>query len=252
MGVVEMDKDIKLIALDMDGTLVNHDGDVSKENENAVKRAKDQGIHVVLSTGRSLPFCRDIAEQLGHSAYLVTVNGGQIFDKDLNLVDSTHLTNDLVKRLWELKMKHDVYFWSSTTEGVFNTKKPFEKEIDDYNWLKFGFDIQDDNVRKVITDEVMANEALEVTNSSPTNLEINPAGVNKAAALMKVCKWLDLSMDNVMAVGDSMNDIAMIREAGFGVAMGNAQDRVKEAANWITKDYTEHGVAHAIDRVLKK
>ncbi len=247
-----MDKDIKLIALDMDGTLVNHDGDVSKENEDAVKRAKDQGIHVVLSTGRSLPFCRDIAEQLGHSAYLVTVNGGQVFDKELNLVDSTHLTNDLVKRLWELKMKHDVYFWSSTTEGVFNTKKPFEKEIDDYNWLKFGFDIQDDDVRKVITDEVMANEALEVTNSSPTNLEINPAGVNKAAALMKVCKWLDLSMDNVMAVGDSMNDIAMIREAGFGVAMGNAQDRVKEAADWITKDYTEHGVAHAIDRVLKK
>ncbi|MGA9288530.1 MAG: Cof-type HAD-IIB family hydrolase [Anaerobacillus sp.] len=246
-----MDKEIKLIALDMDGTLVNHDGDVSKENEEAVQRAKDNGIHVVLSTGRSLPFCRDIAEQLGHSAYLVTVNGGQIFDQELNLVESTHLDQDLVKRLWELKKKHDVYFWSSTTEGVFNTHKPFEKEIEDYNWLKFGFDIQDDDIRKVIFDEVTANEALEVTNSSPTNLEINPAGVNKAAALLKVCDWLDLSMENVMAVGDSMNDIAMIREAGFGVAMGNAQDRVKEAANWVTKDYTEHGVAHAIDRVLK-
>ena len=246
-----MDKEIKLIALDMDGTLVNHDGDVSKENEEAVQRAKDNGIHVVLSTGRSLPFCRDIAEQLGHSAYLVTVNGGQIFDQELNLVESTHLDQDLVKRLWELKKKHDVYFWSSTTEGVFNTHKPFEKEIEDYNWLKFGFDIQDDDIRKVIFDEVTANEALEVTNSSPTNLEINPAGVNKAAALLKVCDWLDLSMENVMAVGDSMNDIAMIREAGFGVAMGNAQDRVKEAANWVTKDYTEHGVAHAIDRILK-
>ncbi|MGB8000453.1 MAG: Cof-type HAD-IIB family hydrolase [Anaerobacillus sp.] len=246
-----MDKEIKLIALDMDGTLVNHDGDVSKENEEAVQRAKDNGIHVVLSTGRSLPFCRDIAEQLGHSAYLVTVNGGQIFDQELNLVESTHLDQDLVKRLWELKKKHDVYFWSSTTDGVFNTKKPFEKEIEEYNWLKFGFDIQDDDIRKVIYDEVMANEALEVTNSSPTNLEINPAGVNKAAALLKVCDWLDLSMENVMAVGDSMNDIAMIREAGFGVAMGNAQDRVKEAANWVTKDYTEHGVAHAIDRILK-
>ncbi|MFP3488958.1 HAD hydrolase family protein, partial [Staphylococcus sp. SIMBA_130] len=78
-----------------------------------------------------------------------------------------------------------------------------------------------------------------------------PSGVNKAAALMKVCDWLDLSMENVMAVGDSMNDIAMIHEAGFGVAMGNAQERVKEAANWVTKDYTEHGVAHAIDQVLK-
>ncbi|WP_411909149.1 Cof-type HAD-IIB family hydrolase [Bacillus sp. RAR_GA_16] len=250
MGVVEMEKEIKLIALDMDGTLVNHDGEVSEENEAAVQRAKEKGIHVVLSTGRSLPFCRDIAEQLGHSAYLVTVNGGQIYDQELNLVDSTHLDHQLVERLWELKEKHDVYFWSSTTEGVFNTQKPFEREINDYNWLKFGFDIKDDHVRKVIADEVMANEALEVTNSSPTNLEINPAGVNKAAALMKVCEWLDLSMENVMAVGDSMNDIAMIREAGFGVAMGNAQDLVKEAANWVTKDYTEHGVAYAIDQVL--
>ncbi|MFP3490969.1 HAD-IIB family hydrolase, partial [Staphylococcus sp. SIMBA_130] len=77
-------------ALDMDGTLVNHDGEVSEENEAAVQRAKEKGLHVVLSTGRSLPFCRDIAEQLGHSAYLVTVNGGQIYDKELNLVDSTH------------------------------------------------------------------------------------------------------------------------------------------------------------------
>ncbi|WP_347551531.1 Cof-type HAD-IIB family hydrolase [Pseudalkalibacillus hwajinpoensis] len=246
-----MNKEIKLIALDMDGTLVNHDGEVSKENEEAVKRAKEQGIHVVLSTGRSLPFCRDIAEQLGRSEYLVTVNGGQVYNKKLELVDSTHLDNELVKRLWELKVKHDVYFWSSTTEGVFNTQKPFDREIHEYQWLKFGFDIKDDEIRKVITDEVMANEAFEVTNSSPTNLEINPAGVNKAAALLKVCDWLDLSMEHVMAVGDSMNDIAMIREAGFGVAMGNAQERVKEAANWITKDYTEHGVAHAIERVLK-
>lgn len=245
-----MKKEIKLIALDMDGTLVNHDGEVSKENEDAVRRAKEAGYHVVISTGRSLPFCREIAEQLGESAYLITVNGGQIYDQHFNLVDSTHLDSEIVENLWDLKNKHDVWFWSSTTEGVFNSNKPFERDLHEYDWLKFGFDVKDDNVRQVILDEVMSNDALEVTNSSLTNMEINPAGVNKAAALRKVCKWLDISMDQVMAVGDSMNDIAMIHEAGFGVAMGNAQERVKEEANWITKSYTEHGVAHAIDYIM--
>lgn len=244
--------DIKLIALDMDGTLVNHEGEVSPENEQVIKRAKEKGIHVVLSTGRSLFTCRDISDELGRSSYLVTVNGGEIYDHEYNLVDRIPLDIDLVKQLWVLKEEHDVYFWSSTSQGLFNSRKPFDLDIESYNWLKFGFDIQDDDVRKVMMDELVKNEALEITNSSPTNIEINPAGVNKAAALVKVCKWLDLSMDQVMAVGDSMNDIAMIREAGFGVAMGNAQEAVKEAADWVTGINTEHGVAQAIDKVLKE
>ncbi|WP_152968611.1 Cof-type HAD-IIB family hydrolase [Rossellomorea vietnamensis] len=245
-------KDIKLIALDMDGTLVNHEGEVSPENEQAIQRAKEKGIHVVLSTGRSLFTCRDISDELGRSSYLVTVNGGEIYDHEYNLVDRIPLDIDLVKQLWELKEEHDVYFWSSTSQGLFNSRKTFNQDIESYNWLKFGFDIQDDDVRKVMMDELVKNEALEITNSSPTNIEINPAGVNKAAALVKVCKWLDLSMDQVMAVGDSMNDIAMIREAGFGVAMGNAQEAVKEAADWVTGINTDHGVAQAIDKVLKE
>ncbi|CAN7491099.1 Cof-type HAD-IIB family hydrolase [Rossellomorea sp. LjRoot5] len=243
--------DIKLIALDMDGTLVNHEGEVSPENEQAIHRAKEKGIHVVLSTGRSLFTCRDISDELGRSSYLVTVNGGEIYDHEYNLVDRIPLDIDLVKQLWALKEEHDVYFWSSTSQGLYNSKKPFDRDIESYNWLKFGFDIPDDDVRKVMMDELVKNEALEITNSSLTNIEINPAGVNKAAALVKVCKWLDLSMDQVMAVGDSMNDIAMIREAGFGVAMGNAQEAVKEAADWVTGINTDHGVAQAIDKVLK-
>ncbi|MBM7583659.1 sucrose-phosphate phosphatase subfamily [Bacillus pakistanensis] len=245
-----MTKDIKLIALDMDGTLVNHDGEVSPENERAIQLAKENGIHVVLSTGRSLFTCRDISDALGRSSYIVTVNGGEIYDHDYNLVDSTLLELELVKQLWKLKEEHNVHFWSSTTKGLFNTQKPFDGEIDQYDWLKFGFDIQDDEVRQVVLDELRSNEALEVTNSSPTNIEINPAGVNKAAALLKVCNWLDLSMEQVMAVGDSLNDLAMIREAGIGVAMGNAQEIVKEEADWVTGSNTDHGVAQAIERVL--
>lgn len=246
-----MKANIKLIALDLDGTLVSHEGDVSEANAEAVKQAKEAGVHVVLSTGRSLSRCRDIAEDLGRSSYIVTINGGEIYDHDFNLVDQNRLAHKQVRRLWELKEEHGLHFWSSTVQGLFNTPSPFENEVEDYDWLKFGFDIEDDDVREVILQELNANEHLEITNSSPTNIEINPAGVNKAAALKKVCEWLDLSMEHVMAVGDSMNDIAMIREAGLGVAMGNAQDIVKEEANFVTGSNKEDGVAQAIHKVLK-
>ncbi|MBA2174999.1 HAD family phosphatase [Halobacillus locisalis] len=246
-----MEANIKLIALDLDGTLVSHEGDVSEANAKAVKQAKEAGVHVVLSTGRSLSRCRDIAEDLGRSSYIVTINGGEIYDHEFNLVDQNRLDHKHVRRLWELKKEHGLHFWSSTVQGLYNTSSPFENEVEDYDWLKFGFDIEDDDVRDVILQELNANEHLEITNSSPTNIEINPAGVNKAAALKKVCEWLDLSMEHVMAVGDSMNDIAMIREAGLGVAMGNAQDIVKEEANFVTGSNKEDGVAQAIHKVLK-
>ncbi|WP_263620710.1 Cof-type HAD-IIB family hydrolase [Halobacillus yeomjeoni] len=245
-----MKRNIRLIALDMDGTLLNSDHQVSEKNRQAIKRAKDQGIHVVLSTGRSLSRCRDIADSLGRSSYIITINGGEIYDKDYQLVERNELARDEVRRLWELKEEHGLYFWSSTVEGIFNTHNPFDRELDEYTWLKFGFDIEDEEVRQVILNEVNNNEALEVTNSSPTNIEINPTGVNKAAALMKVCEHLNLSMEEIMAVGDSMNDIAMIHEAGFGVAMDNAQDKVKEEADWVTLSNNEDGVAHAINKVL--
>ncbi|RWZ58749.1 HAD family phosphatase [Halobacillus fulvus] len=246
-----MDKDIKLIALDLDGTLVNPDGIVSKENEEAVKEAKSRGIHVVLSTGRSLSRCRDIAESLGRSSYIVTINGGEIYNHEFDLVDQTTLEHRHIQRLWELKREHGLYYWSSTVQGLYNSVNPFDKEIEEYEWLKFGFDIEDDEVREVILQELNDNEHLEVTNSSPTNIEINPAGVNKAAALRKVTKWLELEMDHVMAVGDSLNDLAMIREAGLGVAMGNAQEDVKKEAAFVTNTNEEHGVAKAIEKILK-
>lgn len=243
-------KEIKLIALDMDGTLVNHEGEVSQANAAAVKKAKEKGIHVVLSTGRSLSRCRDIAESLGRSSYIVTINGGEIYDHEFNLVDQNILEHKHVERLWELKNEHGLYFWSSTVQGLYNTQNPFDKEILDYEWLKFGYDIEDDEVRQVILDELNANKDLEVTNSSPTNIEINPVGVNKAAALLKVCDWLDIEMKQVMAVGDSMNDMAMIREAGLGVAMGNAQDAVKKEAAFVTTSNQEDGVAFAIEKII--
>ncbi|QST00004.1 HAD family phosphatase [Pontibacillus sp. ALD_SL1] len=245
-------KDIKLIALDMDGTLLSPNHEISEANKQAIHEAKQKGIHVVISTGRSLPNCKEVIEPLGESAYLITINGGEIYDEGFNLVERNPLSGKDVRHLWDLTNKHNAFFWSSTVEGRFNSHEPFEKEVEDYEWLKYGFEFEDPELRETILSELENSDAFEVTNSSPTNIEVNPAGINKATALRKVTDWLDLTMDQVMAVGDSVNDLAMIREAGYGVAMGNAQDIVKEEAQWVTTTNKEDGVAKAIRTILEQ
>lgn len=146
--------------------------------------------------------------------------------------------------MWDLRNKHNTNFWASTVNKVWRGE--FPENITDHEWLKFGFDIEDDDIRNEVLEELRKNKELEITNSSPTNIEVNALGINKAAALAKVTEKLGFTMENVMAMGDSLNDIAMIKEAGLGVAMGNAQDIVKETADYITDTNIEDGIAKAI------
>ncbi|GEM_PF-4167994 len=87
---------------------------------------------------------------------------------------------------------------------------------------------------------------LQITNSSLDNLEINPAGITKASGIEQVCKLLGITMEQVIAVGDSLNDIAAIEAVGLGVAMGNAQDAVKEAADVVVAGNNEDGIVQVI------
>jgi len=147
--------------------------------------------------------------------------------------------------MWDLKNRHQTKFWALTVDKTFREDFPEETALNQHQWLKFGFDVENDDVRNIIVQELNKHK-LQVTNSSPTNLEVNPYGISKANALEKVCERIGITMDNVMAVGDSLNDIAMIESAGIGVAMGNAQETVKKAADWVTNTNNEDGVAKAI------
>ncbi|WP_088101966.1 Cof-type HAD-IIB family hydrolase [Halalkalibacter urbisdiaboli] len=239
-------KVIKLIAIDMDGTLLNNRNEISEENRNAIKAAEKQGIHVVISTGRTRTTCDDLVKSLSLQSYLITVNGSEIWDENGTLVERTLLDTAFIEHMWGLKQKYNTYCWGATVGNVWREGIP--EDLSAHEWMKFGFDIPDDRIREIIYKELSDNEALEVSNSSPTNLEINAKGVNKAKALNKVCQRLGFTMENVMALGDSLNDIAMIQGAGLGIAMGNAQESVKEAANWITATNIEDGVAQAIQK----
>lgn len=236
--------DIRLIALDMDGTLLNEKGQISEENRKAIKEAENQGVHVVLSTGRSYATSHDFAKSMELKSYLITVNGSEIYNNRGEMIERHIVDSEYVQWMWELSQKHKTNFWATSCDQVYRAAMP--ERIKDSEWLKFGFDIEDDTVRELIMEELMSKGNLEISNSSPTNIEVNALGVNKAKAINFVCSKLNITMDNVMAVGDSRNDLAMIQEAKLGIAMGNAQEIVKEKADWVTSTNLEDGVAKAI------
>jgi phosphoglycolate phosphatase (TIGR01487 family) len=243
-------EDIKLIALDMDGTLLNDNGEITLENRQAIKEAQEQGIYVVLSTGRSIRTCGNHAESLELNSFLVTVNGSEIWDNNRQLVERNTVESEHIHWMWSLTQKHKTRFWALSTEQNWHNEMP--DDIHALDWLKFGFDLDDDQIREIILKELQDKGIFEISNSTPKNIEVNATGINKAKGLEKVCHQLDIKMNQVMAVGDSMNDMAMIKASGFGVAMGNAQERLKEAAKWVTATNNESGVAVAIRKWVLK
>ncbi|MFJ5761303.1 Cof-type HAD-IIB family hydrolase [Neobacillus sp. NPDC093182] len=240
------DNGIKLIALDMDGTLLNDQHEISEANRQAITEAQEKGIYVVLSTGRSLRKCEKHADSLALSSYLVTVNGSEIWDEKRGLVERNLVQSESIQWMTELTKKHKVRYWAISTSRNWFDEMP--EDIHGEEWLKFGFNIKDVPTRDKILKELQARGEFELSNSTPTNIEVNPAGINKAKGLKLVCERIGIDMKNVMAVGDSLNDLAMIKEAGLGIAMGNAQDTVKKAAAWVTSSNNEDGVAIAIQK----
>ncbi|HLQ97704.1 MAG TPA: Cof-type HAD-IIB family hydrolase [Candidatus Dormibacteraeota bacterium] len=247
--MTEKRDDIQLIALDMDGTLLTDDLEVSEMNRTMITKAMDKGVKVMLSTGRWLDFCYSYAESLQLNNYLVTVNGGEIWTSTKELVERHVHANELVVKMWNIGLEKDVHMWCVSTDQVFNSQdRP--KDFDAHEWLKIGYSTEDIDKLKEIRKELSVFDDIEITNSLPTNIEVNPSGVNKANGLKRVCKELGITMDQVMAVGDSMNDKKMIMQAGLGIAMGNAQDQIKEVADAVTDTNNNHGVAKAIERFI--
>ncbi|GKU80345.1 Cof-type HAD-IIB family hydrolase [Paenibacillus sp. L3-i20] len=243
----------KLVALDMDGTLLNDQSEISSENAEWIKKAIDAGVTVSFSTGRGFKSALPFAEQLKLDSPMITVNGGEIWTRPHVLHKRTELSPYYVKRLHELALQYgETWFWAYTTETIYNKERWFDAahNYDTFNWLKFGYYTEDDLARESILAEVQSWGALEITNSSLHNIELNPQGISKASALKDLCQWMNIDMSQVVAAGDSLNDIAAIREAGLGVAMGNAQEAVKNAADVITVTNNENGIAEIIKKYV--
>jgi phosphoglycolate phosphatase (TIGR01487 family) len=239
----------KLLALDMDGTLLTDEQNISKGTAQWIRKASKHGVHVCLSTGRAFMSALPYGEELGLTTPMITVNGSEVWRAPHELHLRSLMDVELVKAMHDIAVEEDCWYWAYSVEQLYN-KDHWTDDVEGKEWLKFGYHTEDDEARHRILMKLQDMGGLEITNSSPFNLEINPEGVNKAAGIAEVCKLLGLTMSEVIAVGDSMNDLAAIQQAGLGVAMGNAQQVVKDTADYITSSNNDDGIAEVIQKFI--
>lgn len=239
----------RLLALDMDGTVLNNKQQISDNNRKWIHKAIDEGIIVCFATGRGIQNVISYVEELELDSPIVTVNGSEVWKKPHELHNRHLIPSPQIVELRQLAIQYDVWYWGYAVEGLYR-KEGWLEDHEDFNWLKFGVYTEDSSKLQTITETVRSWDVFEITNSHPNNIELNPKGISKASGLREVCQIYGIDMGEVVAAGDSLNDLAMIQHAGFGVAMGNAQETIKQAADFITLTNEEDGIAHLIESHL--
>lgn len=260
-----------LIALDMDGTLLNPEGKIDPAVHDAVQQAKRAGIKVVLCTGRPLPGVTPYLEQLGltdNGDYVITYNGALVQRSHSGDILAHHTMNhqDFLT-VSDLAEKAGVHFQAINDQGIFTPNKNISyytvresfivnlplryravHEIDPEMTFSKMMMIDPPELIDAALDRLPRDlsDRYTVLRSEPFFLEVLNKRASKGQALKVLTEILGFSRERVMAVGDNENDIDMIAYAGLGVAMDNAVDKVKEVSDQITLSNLEHGVAQAI------
>ena len=266
---------IKLIAIDMDGTLLNDQKHTAPEQKKALKEAMKEGIRIVLCTGRPLfgtiPLYEEL--ELGESEGYIIVNNGcsTHSTKDYSLEDYSELSLEEILELMELGkgypldytlFNEDKFFFVSRKgenprkHTIFDSKQvytpitvisPEEAMSGKYHMFKSMY-IGDsqvlDEFEKSLSEEIRRKYTLP--RSQNTILEAMPLQADKGKAVERLAKKLGISRGEIMAIGDGNNDVEMLEYAGVSVAMGNATELARKAAKFHTDTNEENGVAKAI------
>lgn len=265
--------DYRLIAIDMDGTLLNSNKEISDRTFRAIQKAVKKGIHIVLSTGRLLKSAQLFAEDLKLEDYILACNGAIIVDGAKNIVYRRPMNLETVKIIMDLGKKHKIYnhfydeerFYSNVyLQEIVDYYSGRDQKIDlrvfehdmeildnnDLNIYKFLFIDNDLKKLEKLRVELSKLDIIGITKSWSNNIEVMGKDVSKGSGLKFLCKKLDISHENVIAIGDNENDLSMISFAGFGVCMGNGDKIVKDRADYITSTNDEDGVATVIEKFV--
>lgn len=275
-----MKKEIRLVALDMDGTLFNNQSQISAVNQQTIREAAEKGIEIIISTGRpyaGLPV--SLLSSLG-IRFAITANGAAIYQlPDKKCIYESCMTPELVCPIIEKLQKKDIHM-DAFINGDGYSRNVCAPKIDLLDipesirqYIKDTRTFTDDlavyihthalNVQKMVLnfypladgsfrhrEEVKTLLAsypeISFLSGGYHNLEFTKTGTNKGAGLCFLCEYLGLSIDQTMAIGDTQNDIDILKTAAIGVAMENARDDVKAIADYITASNEDDGVSHAI------
>lgn len=267
---------IRVIALDLDGTLLDSSKNLSEVNRAALSAAAERGVYVVPTTGRFFGAMPQVIRDLPFVRYTITINGAQVYDRleDKALVreEIPHaMALDLMRLLDEYDVIYDCYKdnWGWMTEAMQNKAELYAPDIHYTKMIRelrhpvpelkeyltsVGGDVQkvllfarDMDVRAEIASKVKERfPHITVSASTPNNLEFNIETATKGMAIKRFAETLGCTLENCISFGDGTNDLSMISMAGIGVAMANACPEVLAAADYVTASNDEDGVALAL------
>lgn len=288
----------KLIAIDLDGTLLNSYGEISKQDKQYIEHLIKEGIKIVLTSGRTNSAMENFAEELGTKEYMICGNGANIYDlQNKKNIYNKYLSKEKILQISNIAEQNSIYYNIYTENTIItkslnyntlfyyseNNKKPdskktnieivesipkYIKNLNIQNFLKVtvcdeepsifnrimqklkqikGVDILDVShmARKIIQYE-MGEKEIQYYYT-----EISNKNVNKWSAIQFLIKKLSILQEEIIAIGDNINDINMIKNAGIGIAMGNSDPIVKQYANFITDDNNSDGVSKALKKIFK-
>ena len=260
---------IKMITIDLDGTLLRSDGSVSDRTVRTLQAARDKGVVVAIATGRMYQTARPYGERLGLGDSPLLLFAGGLIE---TLESKKILFQQVIPREWAQELADLIqkmyldYFWHGCTGNGRD-----DEWIRDYERITHSkacicgddfYHVQGD-CNKLLSrgghDDLVARKALiektfpgrfNVLFSAPTFLEIMPQGVDKGEGIRRLGELYGIGTDEIMALGDSQNDLDMLKAAGFPVAMANAAEEVKAAAAYVTASNDDDGVAAAVEKFV--
>ena len=273
---------IKLVALDLDGTLLDPKSEVNEACKEAIRLADHAGIEIVISTGR--PYSGILPEYMENLPirYCITTNGAAVYKrKGRELLYSQCLDNEQIAKVCEFLMTRHTHFdvFIGGDGYAARQKVPIIDELDMPPALKYYLNDTRQHVddivsfvrsskepvqkvtmnfppsvlttdREEVREKLGSDPAFRLVSGGYNNLEITRYDVAKSKALYFLCDYLGIPRDASAAVGDSENDLDIIRAAGLGVAMGNATPEVKDAADIIIEDNAHDGVALFLNSLI--
>lgn len=258
-------KDIKLIALDIDGTLIDNNLEVSKNTKNIIEELKGRGIEVALVSGRAHAAAKLIMDQFDIDLPIISHNGGKVTLANGKEIKNEKFPIACVEEVLEYAREHDLDAIAYIDDLFYTTVNSRENEelVEKYGVdFKVVDSLKDSMIDEInllllyLNDEVTEEDVrkfesleCETTNSIPNTLEFIPEGISKAEGLKSLKNHLGIKRENILAVGNSLNDLSMLEFAGEGIAMKNSDKLLLENFHRVS-EFTNN--EEGVYRILKE
>ena len=265
-------KNVKIIFTDIDGTLSNSNREITKETASAIKTATDNGILVVLCSGRSNTYVSDFSKKCNASNYIISCNGAEVFDyKNNKYINHSNIDINKINTIWNFCLDNNLgcilncgnIRYSNSNNAIEEKDKKITNDISTLNdpvfqIVTYGYDY--DKMNKL--EKLINNQKLHIINISHRYLNKDCSNhhfffdtinnnINKGTAIKELLNFLNIDKENAIGFGDHINDYDLFNEVGFKVAMANANPKLKEKADYITLSNDENGVAYFLNNFIE-